>query len=153
MLRDHTGHKRLEELSWNWKRLLGMELEEKLTSLTSPGGVVSPGGAFRQHLQTRPVQLASEPPGASSLALWALERRRCEGGRHVKSVLESNREGEQAASRGCLSHNGGAFFLLRGQVCQPVPLPLPPHHPQTPLLWATAVPQNHLSARPIIGLR
>lgn len=87
MLHDHTGHKRLEELSWNWKWLLGLELEEKLTSLTSPGGVVSPGGAFRQRLQTRPVQLASEPPGAGPLALWALEHRWCEGGRHLKSVL------------------------------------------------------------------
>lgn len=35
-------------------------LGEEITSLTSPRGVISPGGAFRQHLQTRPVQLAGE---------------------------------------------------------------------------------------------
>lgn len=33
---------------------------EEITSLTSPRGVISPGGAFRQHLQTRPVQLVGE---------------------------------------------------------------------------------------------
>lgn len=35
-------------------------LGEEITTLTSPQGVISPGGAFRQHLQTRPVQLAGE---------------------------------------------------------------------------------------------
>lgn len=33
---------------------------EEITTLTSPQGVISPGGEFRQHLQTRPVQLAGE---------------------------------------------------------------------------------------------
>lgn len=35
-------------------------LGEEITSLTSPRGVISPGGAFRQHLQTRPVRLFGE---------------------------------------------------------------------------------------------
>lgn len=62
MLHDHTSHKRpdfrgtelqLEMVSWHG-------LGEEIASLTSPEGVVSPGGAFRQRLQTRPVQLVGE---------------------------------------------------------------------------------------------
>lgn len=32
-------------------------LGEEITSLTSPWGVILPGGAFKQHSQTHPVQL------------------------------------------------------------------------------------------------
>lgn len=56
--------------SHKWQNFRGTELElktvswhglgAKITTLTSPRGVISPGGAFRQHLQTRPVQLAGE---------------------------------------------------------------------------------------------
>lgn len=42
------------------KRVSWHGLGEEITSLTSPRGVISSGGAFRQHLQTRPVQLAGE---------------------------------------------------------------------------------------------
>lgn len=40
-------------VSWHW-------FGEEITSLTSLRGVISAGGAVRQHLQTRPVQLAGE---------------------------------------------------------------------------------------------
>lgn len=43
----------LKTVSWHG-------LGEEITTLTSPRGVIWPGGAFRQHLQTRPVQLAGE---------------------------------------------------------------------------------------------
>lgn len=56
--------------SHKWQNFRRTELElkmvswhglgEEITSLTSPRGVILPGGAFRQHLQTRPVQLAGE---------------------------------------------------------------------------------------------
>lgn len=40
-------------VSWHW-------LGEEITSLTSPRGVISAGGAVGQHLQIHPVQLAGE---------------------------------------------------------------------------------------------
>ena len=39
----------------SWHRLGG-----EIPTLTSPQGVISSRGAFKQHLQTRPVQLAGE---------------------------------------------------------------------------------------------
>lgn len=47
-----TNSNILEGLGWNWKR--------RNLKFTSPRGVILPGGAFRQRLQTRPIQLAGE---------------------------------------------------------------------------------------------
>lgn len=72
------------------------ELGEEITGLTSPPSVILPGGAFRQHLQTRPVQLAGIRVADLLYGLWI---GRCEGGRRVKVPGRGNQR-EETASQG-----------------------------------------------------
>jgi len=87
---QHFGRSELE-----FKRVFWHRLGEEITSLTSPRGVILLGGAFRQHLQTRPVQLDAEWQTCFTGSAF----RQSEGGSHVKVPGQRNQR-KETASRG-----------------------------------------------------
>lgn len=141
-----TNGKILEGLSWNGKKgSLGMSLGEEITSLTSPRGVISPGGCIQATLTN--MSCPSHLRGGKA-SLYELCVRQCERGRHVKkSALDAGikerrrRPGEaRAPVMGLSKHRRPSLPVAISSVERG-------HFPA----WATAVSQYHLSARSISG--
>lgn len=118
-----TNGKILEGLSWNRKKgSLGMSLGEEITSLTSPRGVISPGGCIQATLTN--TSCPSRLRGGKAW-LYELCVRRCEGGRHVKKCPGRRNQREETASQGSQSPADGTVqtreakfasrYLLRGE--------------------------------------